>query len=162
MVENKLVVLYDYVTISVNSLAGFDAGAGASLKILAANENGFRITRCEWSAQHNADARSQPIVVGITGPGIGAAEIETALEIVPDSKFSLSVPTTNRRYWILTTLLANSLGGKLADQGVINLNWSWPEGSTLYYFIYNPTGVACNADEEVHIQCKFYGVWLND
>lgn len=162
MVEDKLTVLYDYVTISVNSLPGFDATQGASIKILSTNENGFRITKCEWSVQHNADARSQPIVVGICGPGLTATELEETLEQVVTSGFDKNRQITNRRYWILTTLEASTFGGKLCDNGVTNINWSWPEGTNLIYFLYNPTGVACNADEEVHIQCKYYGVFLTD
>lgn len=159
---SKLQILYDYVTISVDTCAGFFAKVGSSVKILSTNKQGFRITRCEWFVCHNADARSQPLIVGIAPPGYNDPE-SIIEQVVAEGEWDwLDKEQAMLPTWIFTMLQANALGGKLVDKGVMKINWSWPEGAQLYYFLYNPTGVAANVDEEIHIFCKFYGVWLND
>lgn len=154
----KLSIVYDVLNISCNSLAALDAAASAS-KIDGTRERGFRVVKTDYFCYLNSGTATDVVVVGMGGPDLAPAEIEEAIEADPQhADDPVASEHVMRRLWPLEMIKDDTEPVKGSEK----LNWSYPEGTVLNWWVYNPSAAALNASATVTIFAKHYGVWLND
>ena len=152
----------DSGNLALGALGAKDA-ISENLKQDAVRTRGFRFTRTEWFLNWNVEAAGEgPILIGLCGPGISAAEVEEAIEADPQSPDdTIPAPQAMRPYWPLAILFPDT-GGKSTIQGVININWAFPESEVMQIFAYNLGTGALTTGSQVDYFLKHFGAWLND
>ncbi len=158
-------ILHSTVLITLSTLAAKDVIAVADEKIDAAQEQGFRVLKAQsFIAVTGLTATEGPVLIGASGPGMNAAEIEECLEANPALSTDISASEEAMRpIWPLGMKIG-TLEQVLNNGNFIEWKprWSWPEGTVLNWWVYNISTGALQTGGLVHIQTKFFGVWLRD
>ncbi len=160
----KLSFVYDDgLILSLASLTTKDA-VSVTGKIDAAREHGFRVVKTEGWFFLKGGIVNEFAVVGMAPSTLTAAEIEEGIEADPQSSFE--VPETEEAGRPTFPLAA--IGGAAAQANQIipfknAIPWSYPEGSSMIWWAYNPDDNSWTANsQELIIFAKHTGVWLRD
>ncbi len=158
-------VLIEHLEFLHGAVAIDDVESKESTVIKAANEQGFRLLKTEYMSYTVGHVAGEgPIVYGLAGPAISAAQIEEAVETTPTGGKNVD-PTdsffSNRPVWILGMhLLLTAIGFEDRFLREKKINWSFPEGTGLSFWVWSPN--AALAGGQTNIIMKHFGVWLND
>lgn len=162
--HSNLVSITDNVNIDGSSLAANTGVLGPS-KIDATREQGFRTLMqhgvIDWQA---SDGSGGPLLVGFTTQDMSLAQLEAILEQDPQDDFDPDEREISRRRIHKLGYLQVTNGGPVGVALEIRrkIQWSYPEGSSMNYFIYNIGGAALDAANNVRFFCTHTGVWLRD
>ncbi len=162
----KLVRLYDEsVIISVASLAAKDAIAAAS-KIDASREVGFRVLKTEGWAFLKAAVSDEVVIFGVDAFILSAAGVEESIESDSQSPFDFAnVEKASRPVFPLGALsgLSAQPGNGILVHFTNEIPWTYPEGTGMEWWAYNPDDDALSAgSQQVIIFAQHQGVWLRD
>ncbi len=160
----KLSFVYDEsLIVSLASLTANDAVIGTS-KIDAAREHGFRIVKTEGWIMLKGGIVNEFAIFGMAPWTMTAAEIEEGIEADPQSMFE--VPETeqsSRPTFPMAVIGGAAAQARQSAHFENNIPWSYPEGSSLQYWFYNPDDNSWSAgSQEAIIFAKHTGVWLRD
>ncbi len=164
--EGKGAIIWDSVDLALGTLAQQDVISTASLAIKAANERGFRVLKTEYLLLiEGLTAGEGPVIYGLAGPAMSAAQIEETIEARPTGPSDVApFEQSMRPVWMLGQELIIS-GHVLAQQQkeIINLGWSFPEGRNMpIWAMNNSNSAALTTGASLTGIMKHFGVWLND
>lgn len=157
-------ILWEHNNFSTGALAVKDVASNNSQRLDGSTQQGMRILKVEYNIWTTGmTAGEGPVLCGLAGPDISASEIEEALEADPQwSGSDTEAFQANRPIWPLGMINnLSSIGFWIEQMKEKKINWSFPEGTALQFWVYNLDDSTLSAFN-VHFLLKIYGVWLND
>ncbi len=158
-------VLWDNLEVTIGALATVSA-AIVSSRIDTAKEMGFRILRTDyWAFWRGFTAGEGPLIFGMTA-GQSAGNVALAIQADPAGSgpevltgrlqanfpvFPLGLMTAEDAAQLMVT-----------KEGTFNMRWSIPEGSSMNWWVFNPSGSTFTTGSTLKIIAKHFGVWLKD
>ncbi len=156
-------VLHGTIVSTVASLAA--AGVQSIVtKIDAARERGFRVLKIEGHIAIKNPVEDEFVVFGLAGPNFTAAEVKEALDADPQSPNDTPAQEqVMRPVWPLAMLTGTNGQNSPLEKFTVNPRWSYPEGSFMSFYAFNPDDDALSAGSQQLVgSWKAFGVWLND
>lgn len=154
-------IYYDVIRMSLGAMSS-DTATAATTKCDTTRLQGFRVLRTEWFAQwDDFTAGEGPVVWGFCGD-LTAAEVAEVFLADPQRANDTNLAEQAERPLWIQDIYSDIGDSYCISKGVWKPNWSFPEGTPLKAFAFNPNSEAITTGSTMLIVAKHFGVWLKD